>query len=195
MHMTDKENLHSIFEEGHIYSKFYMIEIGKVFKDISNQSVQEARANLKLGWSGRSLHQYVPLYWGRKTPNVSALRLKNESLIFLMFSTNLLEDYDCVISDGNARTAGTRFRQYKNITDLEILDAKAINSVKYAKDEEIKRRKQAELLVYRKLPLKHLIYIICYSEMVRNEIEMLTNKYRIHCRVYRGAGNYYFKSD
>lgn len=72
---------------------------------------------------------------------VSVLRDKNKTLIFLMFSTNLLGDYHCVISDGNARSDSTIFRKFLSIDDLTILDPKSINTIKYAYDDEVKRRK------------------------------------------------------
>jgi len=109
-----------------------------------------------------------------------------------MFSTDLLSDYDCVITDGNARTTGTSFRAYTQISDLGLLSPKDINTVKYASDEGIKHRKQSELLVLDRLPLKHLQYIVCYSDVVKTKVEALFITHSVTFGVYIGAGNYYY---
>ena len=162
--MTDFENLKSILSMEKILSKNQLSKANKAYVDISDPSVQDGRSKIIIPCTQKPLHDYVPLYWGRKTPMVSAIRGKNKTLIFLMFSTNLLEDCHCVISDGNARSDGTIFREFLAIDDLAILDPKCINTVKYADDAEVKRRKQAELLILDCLPLKHLRYIVAVAK-------------------------------
>jgi len=161
--------------------------------DISNLSVQLGRSLITVPCTGNELHQYTPLYWGKKTPMVASLQEQNDNLIFLQFSTDLLEDHDCVISDGNARTSGTTFREFKEIADLEILDPKSISTVKYAHDVEIKRRKQAELLVHDFIGLEHLKCIICYNEDVKSKVTELISAHGVKCGVYINVGAYYFK--
>ena len=192
LHMTDLDNLESILGEGAILSHNEVTKKALSFEDISNESVQCGRANITIPCTNKPLHDYVPLYWGRKTPMVSALRKRNETLLFLMFSTNLLAEYDCVISDGNARSRGTTFKTYTKLSDLDILSPKDINTVKYAYDEAVKRRKQAELLILNRLPLKHLLYIVCHSAMVKTKVEALLTTHSAKIGVYIGAGNYYY---
>jgi len=114
------------------------------------------------------------------------------TLLFLIFSTELLLQYDCLISDGNARSVKTQFKKFRQLGDLDILDCKSINTSKYAYDDEIKRRKQSELLVLNNLPLNHLLRIICYSEAVKNKVETLLTTHCTTCGVYVGLGNYYY---
>jgi hypothetical protein len=191
-HMIDINNLESILIDGYIYSKNTMMSLHKQYFNISNSSVQEGRSKILIEKTNQNLHDYVPLYWGRKTPMVAALQKQNESLIFLMFSTNLLNDYSCVISDGNARSDLTNFKSYQDIDDLRILNAKNINTVKYASSQSTKRLKQAELLVLEKLPLKHLSYIVAFSEKAKHQITQLLTTHSIHSHVYVGASNYYY---
>lgn len=191
-HMTDVENLDSIFRNKMILSHNKIDSMGVGFTDISNPSVQEGRANIVVPVSGKQVHDYVPLYWGKKTPMVSAVRDRNTTLVFLMFSTNLLAEYDCVITDGNARANGTVFRNFSQIDDLDILNPADINTFKYGHDLEVKRRKQAELLVLNELPLKHLSYIVCHLGPVKSKVEELLATHGLTSRVYIGAGNYYF---
>ena len=191
-HITHLDNLKDILTDGCIFSKNQMLNLGKQSKDISNESVQTGRANITIPCSGKPLHDYVPLYWGKKTPMVSSLRKINDSLLFLIFSTELLSKYDCLISDGNARSTKTQFKKFSQLNDLDILDCKSINTSKYAHDDEIKRRKQSELLVLNKLPLHHLLRIICYSQAVKNKVETLLATHCTTCSVYVGLGNYYY---
>ena len=191
-HMTDFENLESIFSNGEILSHNQVNSQNVTITDISNVSVQTGRAIITIPCTGKALHNYVPLYWGKKTPMVSALRERNDSLVFLMFSTNLLAEYDCVISDGNARTAGTSFRSYTQLSDLDLLTPKDINTHKYAHDTEVKRRKQSELLVLDRLPLKHLLYLVCPSNEVKLKVEALKTTHGVNCGVCIGGGNYYY---
>jgi hypothetical protein len=192
LHMTDLENLNSILSNRAIFSHNLINTQRLNFVDISNESVQRGRADIIISCTDKPLHDYVPLYWGKKTPMVSALRTRNETLIFLMFSTNLLAEYDCVITDSNARSSGTRFASYTQLSDLELLKPKDINTAKYAYDDEIKRRKQSELLVLNKLPLKHLLYIVCYSHTVKSKVEPILATHSVTVDVYIGAGNYYY---
>jgi hypothetical protein len=193
LHMTHVSNLESILASKVISSKAKLTETNKKYTDISNSSVQDGRSLITIPCSGHELHQYVPLYWGKKTPMVASLQGQNDDLIFLQFTADLLEDHDCVVSDGNARTNGTIFREFKEITDLEILDPKSINTVKYAHDAEIKRRKQAELLVHDFIGLEHLKCIICHNEDVKSKVMALISAHRVKCGVYVNVGAYYFK--
>lgn len=193
-HLTDVTNLDSIIRVKTIFSH-NQISLQKIdITDISNLSVQYGRANKIIDATGKPLHDYVPLYWGRKTPMVSAIREKNETLIFLLFSTNLLEEktYECVISDGNARSNVTKFVKYSQLSDLDMLTPEYINTVKYASNEEIKRCKQSELLVLNKLPLKHMLRIVCYSPIVKSKVEALLTAHSVSSSVCIGSTNYYF---
>jgi hypothetical protein len=192
LHMTDLANLESILSRKAILSHNKVLSQQIKIKDISNNSVQIGRASIVVSSSGKPLHNYVPLYWGKKTPMVAALQNMNQSLIFMMFSTDLLGEYECVIADGNARSNETVFVNFTQLNDLDVLNPKDINTLKYAANPEIKRRKQAEILVHNELPLKYLRYIICHSVDVKLTIEGLLTTHGVKCGVYIGRGNYYF---
>ncbi len=94
----------------------------------------------------------------------------NEELIFLRFSLSILAAGVVIITDGNARSKGTQFRRFQSLDDLSILDVRAVNSVRYAGDPEIKRRKQAEILVPDSIPFSNVLDIICYSGNAQNRV-------------------------
>ena len=192
LHMTHFTNLNSILESRAIFSKKSINQDLKPYTDISNQSVQAGRSNIIIRCTGHELHEYVPFYWGRKTPMVASLQKQNEDLIFLQFFSDILEENECVITDGNARTEGTMFESFKDISDLNILDSKSINTVKYADDPEVKRKKQSEVLIHNSIGLGHLKCIICYSEDVKTKVQSLISTHGVNCGVYVNVGAYYF---
>jgi len=82
-HMTHIENLEGIitFKGLQSYSKIK----GRSYKDLSNPSVQLGRDAVTVSVSKKPLHDYVPLYFGWKTPMVMVHHNKNEDLIFFDF--------------------------------------------------------------------------------------------------------------
>lgn len=193
-HMVHIDNFESIVQAGGLYSKNEMILKAINYKDIADSSVQSGRSEVYIKETGKPLHDYVPLYWGNKTPMVSAVREHNESLLFLRFSTNLLSEYDCVISDRNARSNDTIFREYSSIEDLEILNPKLINSHKYAKNGKESlayKQKQAELLVLKFLPLKYMHSVICFDSMIQNKVSGILAKSPFSPYILVNRGFYY----
>ncbi|MFN7455477.1 MAG: DarT ssDNA thymidine ADP-ribosyltransferase family protein [Pseudobdellovibrionaceae bacterium] len=47
------------------------------------------------------------------------------------------------------------------------LDVASIRSVKYAKAPELKRKKQAEILILDRLPMSQMLDMMCYSESAK----------------------------
>ena len=192
-HMTHIDNLNSILTSNGLFSVNTLNSSSLPFNDSSNASVQVIRANKTIPDTGKPLHDYVPLYFGRKTPMTSAIRNLNDSLIFLFFSFDILTDLECVISDGNAADAKTSFKVLQSIDDLDFLDPKSINSQSYAHDNEIKRRKQAELLILDFLPISYLKYVICPSDMVKMTVDTNPLMANLRVKTYVGGKSYYYK--
>ena len=154
--MTHIENLRGIIELGGLTSHNAMT--GKSHFKLSNDEVQAGRAAITVPVTGRLLHDYVPLYFGWKTPMVAYNSEHNENMLFLRFSLNVLERGDVVFTDGNARTIGTVFFKYTVIDDLAALDPSAINAVRYRgepeKNEESRQKSWCQTFF---LPLKSWI--------------------------------------
>lgn len=188
--MTHLENLSPILHAAAVQS-FNKMQ-GKGYKDLSNPDVQQGRAQIMVPGANRPLHDYVPLYFGFKTPMVAINQDHNPELIFLRVSLDVLARPDIVITDGNARTKGTKFREFHTIEDLKILDVKAIQSVKYALDTQMKRRKQAEILVPDSLPFSEVLDIICYDLAARTRVLDTLSRFDIRRNVMVNPG-WYFK--
>lgn len=188
-HMTHIENLPGIFSSGKLKS---FNQVKGAYVNIANDDVQRARAAIVIPETNRALHDYVPLYFGFKTPMVACNQHQNKKIIFLRFSLDILGAFpDIVISDGNARSVGTRFRVYSRLDDIETLDRKAILTVKYAHDEELRRRKQAEILIPDELPLGKTLDIICYSDEARNAVITIQRQHGMTLPVLVKRGWYF----
>lgn len=193
LHMTHIENLAWIIQSGALRSFNKMR--GHNYVNLGNDDVQNGRSLITVMATGRNLHDYVPLYFGFKTPMVAVNQNRNAFLVFLRFSLDIFELGGVVISDGNARSLKTRFVLYRNINDLKILNVKAINTLKYSKDKEIKREKQAELLVPDELSINHLLDIICYSKEAQSNVTTILKKSGINRRVLVNKGWYFIQRE
>jgi hypothetical protein len=190
-HMTHGSNLASIFAAGALVSKNGLIATKANIVDISNPGIQEWRNQKIVPQANRSIHDYVPLYFGFKTPMVACVQKNNEKIVFLRFSLDILELPGVIISDGNARSDSTVFRRFSSIDDLGFLDVRTVLGVKYANDPEKKRRKQAEVLVPDRLDVRQILDIICYSEAARLAIERHAKKAGLCFKIHVNPGWYF----
>lgn len=86
--MTHRKNLDSILKDGAIYSTTRMSS--RSFISIANELVQNRRSEVTIAASGRRLHDYVPLYFGNRTPMIASLQDQNEEIMFFRFSLEIL---------------------------------------------------------------------------------------------------------
>ncbi|MEO7163043.1 MAG: DarT ssDNA thymidine ADP-ribosyltransferase family protein, partial [Bdellovibrionia bacterium] len=68
-HLTHIHNLSLILDMGELNSHSRMR--GRGYFDLSNEDVQAGRAAITVPVTNRPLHDYVPLYFGFKTPMVA----------------------------------------------------------------------------------------------------------------------------
>lgn len=187
--MTSIQNLPGIVAAGELRS--YNLMRGTSYTNLSNMDVQQGRAAITVPVTGRALHDYVPLYFGFKTPMVAWNQSKNYELTFFRFSLDILATPNVVITDGNARSAGTKFVKFTAVDDLAALDSKAIQTVKYAHDPEVKRRKQAEVLIPDRLQVAEIYDVICFSsETVAKAVKIFSDSGKKKS-VYVNSGWYF----
>lgn len=187
-HMTHISNLAEILKTG-LLSHNQMKDKG--YFDLSDASVQLGREKKIIPHTKQYLHDFVPIYFGWKTPMVMRHQDKNEEIIFLRFSLSILQTSGVVFSDGNARSHATNFFSYTKIDDLAALNAKAINDVKWVGDDEKKRQKQAEILVPQSVPFSQVLDIVCYSKSAENRVLAALKNSGITKRVLVNPGWYY----
>lgn len=191
--MTHLGNLRSILSAEAIYSFNEMKRINPKYQNLANEDVQSGRAAIVIEQSKKPLHDYVPLYFGFKTPMVAFNQDQNEQLIFLRFPLDILETPGSFVADGNARSRSTKFYKFGGPEVFSNIDIAAVRTVKYAKDFELKRKKQSEVLIPGQLPIRYMFDIICYSENVRTHVLSILSEFAIHKPVKVNPGWYFEK--
>lgn len=132
---------------------------------IADPFVNNRRHRVVVG--GKSLHDYVPLYWATHTPmqyvvTIKERRLDQRDLVFFVFEAKrVLAIPGVVTTDGNAASSETRFFNGKGA--IEHLDWGILNT-RNCYSREYKRRKCAEVLVPKKIPTSLIGAIVVYDE-------------------------------
>jgi len=191
-HMTHMENLRPILQAGELRS--YNLMKGQSYRNLANEDVQAGRAAIVVSASKKPLHDYVPLYLGFKTPMVAINQAHNEDLLFLRFSLDILATPGSIVSDGNARSNASKFYLFSGPDVFSNLDVAAVRSVKYAKDSELKRKKQAEILIPDRLPMSQMLDMICYSESAQTRALSILSEFDIKKTVKINQGWYFINS-
>jgi hypothetical protein len=187
-HMTHISNLQEIVKND-LLSHNQMLN--QNYFDLSDASVQLGREQKLIPHTQLNLHDFVPIYFGWKTPMVMQQQDKNEDIIFLRFSLDILETQGTYFTDGNARSNKTQFFSFTELDSLSVLNPKAINDVKWVGDNEKKRQKQAEILVPNRVLFSQVFDIICYSDAAKNRILDILRKSGITKQVWVNDGWYY----
>lgn len=188
-HMTHIDNLRPILQAQELRS--YNLMRGQSYRNLANEDVQAGRAAIVVPVTGKPLHDYVPLYLGFKTPMVATNQAHNEDLLFLRFPLDILATPGSIVSDGNARSKSSKFYLFTGLEIFSNLDIGAIRTVKYAKDPELKRKKQAEVLIPDRLPMSQMFDMICYSESAKTRALSILREFGIKKAVNVNAGWYF----
>lgn len=191
-HMTHMDNLRPILQAGELRS--YNLMRRQSYRNLANEDVQAGRAGITVAASQKPLHDYVPLYLGFKTPMVAINQTHNEDLLFMRFSLDILAITGSIVCDGNARSNASKFYLFTGPEVFSSLDVTAIRSVKYARDPELKRKKQAEILIPDRLPIAQMLDIICYSEGAKTRALSILNDFGIQKAVKVNPGWYFVNS-
>jgi len=188
-HMTHIDNLKEIAQCGELRS--YNLMRGQSYRNLANEDVQSGRAAITIGTSKKPLHDFVPLYLGFKTPMVAINQNHNEELLFLRFSLDILGTQGSFVTDGNARSMDTKIYAFTGPEVFSNIDVAAIRTVKYGNNLEVKRKKQAEILIPDKLQINQMLDIICYSGSAKTQILSILSTFSISKTVKINEGWYF----
>lgn len=161
-HMTHYKNIESILENG-LLSHYNDL----ASENIDNTEVNDRRDKLE-PINQKNIHNYVPFYFNPKNPMLYANKEIQEDIVILAFSRKLLLKDKTIYTDGNAASDSTGFYYY--LEDLDKLNWQCINSTYWSDFEDGKREIMAEVLVNKKVKIKHLKKIYCYDEATKEYI-------------------------
>jgi ssDNA thymidine ADP-ribosyltransferase, DarT len=191
-HITRIENLEGIFAGKGLKARAQLASSS--YADISEPSVQQIRAQKVVPQTGRRLHDYVPFFLTFKAPMVAMRQTQNDDLVYIQVVLDVFTRISgCVLTDGNAASAESKFELFDRVDALKILDLSVLYKVKYRGDKELARKKAAELLVPDFVPLAELRTLIFYSEAGRDKGLSIAKKFGIQISV-KVMPRYFFET-
>lgn len=174
--MTHIGNIPHILQNGITHST--SANANPNFVAIGDSSLISKRNGFLLD-NGRLLGDYIPFYFGYRTPMLFKMQkeygILPENIVYCVSSVQKMVDLklDFVFTDGHAIE---KFSFQYSLSDIEnierLLDWKAIKA-KYWKDEndlDLKRKKQAEFLVLGDIAPDGVLDYLTYNENAKKRI-------------------------
>jgi hypothetical protein len=182
-HITHKDNLRGIVAGGALIAQSQIKRQAVGFCNIAHSNIQDRRAQTPVPCGpGGFLHDYVPLYFAPRSPMLYAIHKGNvdgctagqADIVYLVTRAQRIqsEGLDFVFTDGHGTMALSDF--FDDLADLEELDWEIMRSKYWAdtdQDPDRKRRRQAEFLVYRRLPWSMIEEICTMNGDVASEVQ------------------------
>lgn len=178
--MTHIENIPHILQYGITHSS--SSNSNPNFVPIGDGSLITTRNNILLN-NGRLLGEYIPFYFGVRTPMLYVVQngfnmvtpTPAENIVYCITSVQKIIDFqlDFVFTDGHAVDGFTSQFTTQDIDNLDnILDWTAIRA-KYWRDEndlDFKRRKEAEFLVSGDISIDAILGYVVYNQNSKDKI-------------------------
>lgn len=178
--MTHIENIPHILQYGITHSN--SANANPNFVPIGDNSLITTRNNFLL-YNGRRLGEYIPFYFGVRTPMLYVVQngfnmvapTPAENIVYCVSSVKKIMDLqlDFVFTDGHAVDGFSSQYTNDDIQNIDtILDKNAIKA-KYWRDEndlDKKRRKEAEFLVLGDIAQEAILGYLTYNEKEKNRI-------------------------
>ena len=182
-HITHIDNLKGMIAQNAIVAQCVMAEEPVDYCDIAHNTIQDRRAQTYVPCSpGGNLHDYVPFYFAPRSPmlyaihrgNVANCTARQIDIVYLVSSAENVSEFNLefVFTDGHAIMEISDF--YNNLDNLDIIDWDIMNETYWADtddDPDRKRRRQAEFLVYKKVPWETIEFIAVRSTPIKNKVE------------------------
>lgn len=175
-HMTPIENVPSIFRFGVLSRNLLscLAHIGVKPRSIDNPDVNSRRSYIEI--DGRSLHDFVPMYWTTHTPmqyhiTQSHKVIDEDDLAFVVIEKKpLLLKAGVFTTSGNAARNDTRF--YPGWDGELILDESVMESRRCYKTGRF-RMKSAEVLYPDRLCPEYIQYVAVRNQRTREKLQRM----------------------
>lgn len=179
------------FRITHIDNMWHIVKYGIVkatspnrnehFISIGDPRIIEKREEHKA--QGYDISDYIPFYLGPRSPMLYVIqhgyngvpRCEPEKIVYCVIKIDDLvcNDIDCIFTDGHALSALTSFYTKDKLSQINnIINFNDVYSHKWnsATDIDLKRRKEAELLVKNDLPISLICGYIVYNAVAKNTL-------------------------
>lgn len=196
--MTHIENIPHILQYGITHSD--SPNANQIYVPIGDNSIISTRNNFLLN-NGNRLGEYIPFYFGVRTPMLYVIQkgfnlvipIPVENIVYCVSSVQKImeQNADFVFTNGHAVDGFSAQYTVSDINKMnEIIDWNAVKA-KYWKDEndlDRKRRKEAEFLVLGDIDKKALLGYVVFNESAKKKmIDFGLEENQIHINP-----NYYF---
>lgn len=198
-HFTHVDNLTGILAADHL-SCDYVARQGITRTEVGASDIKESRRQRSIPIApGGYVGDYVPFYFAPRSPMMYRIACDHRDsvpdryqggdkpLVYLVTTVGAVIDAGLtwVATDGNAATATTDFTSalatMDQMVDWPLLEAERWNNT--AEDPDRQRRRQAEFLVYREVPLRLIRWVAVDSERHRSQVSKLLVDHALAGRV------------
>ena len=184
--MTEIDNLASILSMGRLLSNKAIRDRHVDNTSIANQSVQSHREETQINFPPYGkLHDYVPFYFAPRSPMLYAIYKNNvdtydgaeSRIVYLCTNVQTILDrsYQYIFTDGHAIMEYTQ--QYNDIRELftaidwPLMSARFWNNTD--EDNDRRRRRQAEFLIYQFFNVSDLTEIAVKNTVVQHQVQKM----------------------
>lgn len=200
-HITHIDNLRSIILTGGLVACGQLPAHG--YTNIANPGIQDRRSRFSVPIDPKgNLHAYVPFYFAPRSPMLYAIHSASGEgyvggqapIVYLVSNAQLVQNarLQFVFTDGHAIMRLSNY--YDTCDNLHHVDW-SIMREKYwndtPEDGDRKRRRMAEFLVHRYLPLGLVTQIVVYNQQMARRVVEILRDLEIDIEVGVNAGWYY----
>lgn len=170
----------------------------KNFVNIGDSQVIKLRKSKVV--KGYHIGDYIPFYFGPRSPMLYVIqhgyngvqRVEPEEIVYCVIKLDdlITDGIECIFTDGHALNILTSFYTKDKLVNIDsIVNYDDVYSSQWnpEKDRDLKRRKEAELLIKDDLPAKYIKGYVVYNEkakqtligkgIIGNLIAMMPNYY------------------
>ncbi|MCT7953302.1 DUF4433 domain-containing protein [Ancylothrix sp. C2] len=203
-HITHINNLPLILKSGGLFAKNELIQQEVNHLDIAHEGIQSRRARIPVPCgAGGVLHDYVPFYLAPRSPMLYAIHngrvadytQGQNPIIYLVAEAEIIksEGIPFAFTDGHAVMSYSDF--YDDLSALESSIDWAIMKDKYwdksPEDNDSKRRRQAEFLVYQFCPWRLITKIGVINNTTKLQVEEILAKFNYQIQISVCSNWYY----
>jgi len=179
-----------VFRMVHIQNIAYISKVGIVHKDSRNAnpnyvnlgdvSVIDRRNKIRLG-NGRYIGDYIPFYFGVRTPMLYVIqngfngvaKVSPQNIVYVVVKIQdiINKNVKCVFTDGHAIEKASTLYDANDLSNIDTYISEVDVYAKYwnkTDDTDLKRRKEAELLVDGDLDSSLICGYVVYNDVAKN---------------------------
>lgn len=202
-HITHFKNLDSILKLNGLTSVTSLRSGNLSYENIAFNDIQARRNVFEVPVSPYgNLHDYVPFYFAPRSPMLYTINRGNVPnysdgqgpLIYLVSDAQTVHNKSVpyCFTDGHGIMFFTEY--YKALKDLDKVDWDIMKSNFWADtpdDNDRKRRRQAEFLVHKFLPLECIKVIVVMNDNIKSKVVELLSQHNIQIPVFTQKDWYY----